>query len=539
MGSVRWRSAACAGALAFGVVVQGGPAMGADPVRVSQPAEITRDANPTRTYGSPFLLVDPNNRLNVVAATVEMRSRACFLFRSADGGQTWKQLDALPGPRSYPFCFQTSGSVTETPMAWGRNGTLYYGLVGWDVNDGGDARGNLSVVVARSTNLGTSWDTTVARDNRNKTAADTETDRPVSGIAVDSKTGKDDVVYVTWRRNLSSATPSVPSRPMVAVSTDGGKTFSDPVDMQDAWAKDPKNVTGTIPDDKKVPANLSGFNPIATVDDKGTFYSLWERRTSNVTPTPNFAYYVSRSADHGKTFETFEAFPETPNLAGGNSTWSKEGGPQGTLHAIWHAKPGQTQGDTDIYYRHSTDGGKTWSDPKLLNDDDPARLNTQLLPSISVAPNGRVDAAWWDFRDDPGLYVNDVYYSYSTDNGVTWSKNIRITDRSVNRKIGPWSNGFDMRQPVGIASTNAYTVFAWDDTRNGDDVGQAQDMYSATVQFKTLASGTPNAVRYVLAALGGVVVVGVALLILATVRKRQQPAATRGPTGDRPAAKVT
>src|SRR5689334_1410864 len=117
MGSVRWRAAVAAGVLAVGVAAQGGPANAADPRRVSEPVQITKDANPTRTYGSPFVLIDPNNRLNVVAATVEMRSRACYLFRSADGGSTWKQLDALPGPRNYPFCFQTSGSVTESPLA--------------------------------------------------------------------------------------------------------------------------------------------------------------------------------------------------------------------------------------------------------------------------------------------------------------------------------------------------------------------------------------------------------------------------------------
>ncbi|HEX3620879.1 MAG TPA: sialidase family protein [Acidimicrobiales bacterium] len=520
MESVRRRVAMVAGVLALGSVVQAGAARAADPIRISTPSRMTTDADPTRTYGSPYVLVDPHNRLNVVAATVEMRTQVCSLFRSADGGQTWKKLDALPGPRDYPFCFQPSGSVTESPMAWGRNGTLYYALVGWDVSDGGDTSGNLSTLVARSTNLGTSWTTTVARNNRGKTGTDIETDRPVSGLAVDSS-GPQDVVYVTYRRNLSGQ----PVRPVVATSTDGGKTFGDPVDMEDAWAKDPKNITGTIPDDKKLPANMTGFNPIATTDNKGTLYVMWERRTSNITPTPNFAYYVSKSTDHGKTFTTYEAFPETPNLAGGFITWSKQGGAQGTLLAAWHAKPGQTQGETDIYFRRSLDGGKTWSEAKRLNDDDPAKFNTQLLPDLSVAPNGRIDAVWWDFRDDPGLYVNDVYYTYSTDDGVTWAKNIRITDQSVNRKIGPWSNGFDMRQPPGVASTNDYAIIAWDDTRNGDTVGQAQDMYSATAQFKTLTSGTPNAVRYVLSALGGVAVVGVILLIVATTRRRKTPAA--------------
>jgi hypothetical protein len=518
-----------AGALLLALVVQGS-ATAADPLRITRPVRITNDPNPTRTYGSPFILIDPSDRNNVVAATVEMRSRQCVIFRSGDGGQTWRQMDALPTLQSYPFCFHVSGSVTESPMAWGRDGRIYLALAGWDVADGGDARGNLSVIVARSDDLGTSWRPVLARDTRGKTGAETETNRPVSGIAVDSRSGPDDIVYVTWRRNLSSATPAAPARPMVAVSTDGGRTFGEPFDVMEEWARNPANITGGFPDDRKNPENVAGFNPVVAADDKGGAYVLWERRSAGVTPSPPFAYYVSVTRNQGRTWEVFEAFPETPNLAGGFIVWSRHGGPDGTLHAIWHAKPGQTQGETDIYHRRSTDGGHTWSEPKLLNDDDPSQLHTQLLPSLSIAPNGRVDAAWWDFRDDPGTYSNDVYSSYSTDNGVTWSANVRVTDRSINRKIGPWSNGFDMRQPVGIASTNQYTLFAWDDTRLGDEVGQAQDMFSAAVQFSAVGSGTSNAAQFTLAALAGVAAVGLILLGVAAARRDRTPGAPRAPS---------
>jgi hypothetical protein len=84
-----------------------------------------------------------------------------------------------------------------------------------------------------------------------------------------------------------------------------------------------------------------------------------------------------------------------------------------------------------------------------------------------VAPNGRLDAIWWDFRNDPGLFANDVYYSWSTDNGATWSPNERVTDRLIRRRLGVWSNGFDQRQPPGVASSDALAVFVWDDTRDG------------------------------------------------------------------------
>ncbi len=76
-------------------------------------------------------------------------------------------------------------------------------------------------------------------------------------------------------------------------------------------------------------------------------------------------------------------------------------------------------GDRDILYRRSTDGGRSFSEPRRINDDDPALRRVQGSPNVSVAPNGRLDAIWWDFRNDPGLFANDVYYSYSTDDGVT------------------------------------------------------------------------------------------------------------------------
>jgi hypothetical protein len=64
-------------------------------------------------------------------------------------------------------------------------------------------------------------------------------------------------------------------------------------------------------------------------------------------------------------------------------------------------------------------------------------------------------------------------------------------------------------------------------------------MYSATVQFKTLTSGTPNAVRYILAALAGVAVVGIGLMILAAVRRRGQPSPPKQPAGASPSSRVS
>src|SRR5436853_4951213 len=135
-------------------------------------------------------------------------------------------------------------------------------------------------------------------------------------------------------------------------------------------------------------------------------------------------------------------------------------------------------------------------------------------PTVKVAPNGRVDVAWWDTRNDPGIAGNDVYYTSSDDAGVTWSKNVQVTDRLIDRKIGLYANNYDLAGPPGMASIDAYAVFGWDDTRNGDQVLNTQDIYVSTVQYSAVSTGGSTVLKYLLAAVFGVLVVGVVLFAL-------------------------
>lgn len=183
----------------------------------------------------------------------------------------------------------------------------------------------------------------------------------------------------------------------------------------------------------------------------------------------------------------------------------------------------------DVVHKQSTDGGKTWSEPKTINDDDVKQQHVQVIPMISVAPNGRVDVAWWDTRADPGTRSNDVFYSYSNDDGKTWSKNQRITDRSIDRKFGVWGNNFDMSPPPAIASTNAYALFGWDDTCASDPAAPTnaglgagvQDIYTSAVQFEVVGGGTSSTVKIALAAVVGLLIVGLILLGVGLSQKRQ------------------
>lgn len=534
--------------LGAAVLPAGAAAKSAPPV-LTKPASATRsDVDPARTYTSPSIAVDPEDPNIVVMGFVEARSRRCGLLRSMDAGQTWTKLDASPSTASFPDCFVISGNVDMVPVAFGRHHTLYYGLSGFDDGDGGQNTGNISVLVGRSTDLGNTWATTVVRNARGKTGPDAETSRPVSDLAVDTS-GPEDIVYVAWRADYrqTSSPNATPREADVAVSTDGGKTFGPPVNVgAPAWNQasirqqalqtittvagatpPPAGSKAATPDQ---PGNFGSSNPSLAVDAKGKVYVAWPAAYTNISPTPLPAIWMSTSTDHGKTYT---ASPITPFQAGLSTfgtqrlRWSPKGGPDGTLHLVYEGTSRPTvANDTDAYYQGSTDGGKTWSKARALNDDDPNGMFAQNSPNLSIAPNGRIDVVWFDARNDTGIRSHDVYMAWSTDNGATWSKNVRVTDQIIDRRIGIWANGYDVSAPPGVASTDKLTVIGWDDTRNFNALTQGQDLFTSTAQYASLGGGLSKAAKVALAAVAAVAVLGLVLLgVSLATRTRQVPPA--------------
>jgi hypothetical protein len=531
-------------ALALAVLLTGaaaGPATAKSGPRITRPVRVTTgDAVPTRTYSSPSLAVDPEDDQTVVASYAEMRSASCGMARSRDGGRTWARLAAPVSPPSHPFCFIPLGAnVYFSPVTFGRDHVLYVAMGGWDVQDG---RTN-SVLLARSTDLGDSWSITIVHDARGKPEADAEVNRPVSSVAVDT-TGPIDVVYVGWTLTKPNARPPTPAMAAIATSTDAGRTFGPPVSVVGTYFDDlaarmkvladrptvyPPGVPPPPPPDTFAADRFGGGGTRVVLGAADTVYALWFPSAAGTPVNP--ALNLSRSTDGGRTFEVTQAVPPTRGLGSPVLAWSPQGGPDGTLHLVYELKVPLAQGDRDITYQRSTDGGRTWTAPRIVNDEDPTLLTLQFMPNISVAPNGRVDIAWWDFRNDPGTFQNDVYLASSSDNGMTWSPNRRVTDRSIDRKIGPWSNGYDVRQPPGLAPTTRYTIVAWDDTRNGDPDAQAQDIYGSFVQFQELAAATPLALTYALAAVAGLGLAGVVVSATAFGIRRRAGARNPDPAG--------
>jgi len=83
---------------------------------------------------------------------------------------------------------------------------------------------------------------------------------------------------------------------------------------------------------------------------------------------------------------------------------------------------------TDVMFVRSTDGGLTFSPPHKVNDDPVNPSKWHWFGTFSVAPNGRLDAVWYDSRNAANNTDSQLFYSFSTDAGVTWSANVAVSN---------------------------------------------------------------------------------------------------------------
>lgn len=536
------------------------PALAAtDPPRLTMPVHATKaDLNPARMYPAPYMAADKSNPKVAMGATVDLSTRRCTAVFTTDGGQTWSLSQGSPAPNDYPHCVWSNFA---NQAAMGRNGRGYVSITGWDDRDGGARFGNQSLIVSSTDDLGKNWRPTIVTPARGKEGEAVEQHRPI-GLAVDAKNGGEDIVYATWNKTMPNrlAPNQEPSRPMVAVSTNAGRTFGEPVDLSkgvwtDAFrqqafssgttttvAPTASTTTTTTPpagsrlSQPNQEANFGGSNPRLTLDDKGNVYVAWRSAQSNVPNTQPVAptTFVSVSRDRGQTWTTNSVTSYTAVGNPASIAWTKAGGANGTLVMLYGrgSTPASGQGN-DVMMQRSTDQGKTWTEAKNITDDEPSQMVIQLDSALAAAPNGRLDAVWYDTRSDPGIRGNDVYYTYSTDGGESWAPNLRVTDRTINRTYGVWGQNYDLSPPVGVASTNELTIIGWDDSRNtepGLRVGfepgfGVQDVYTSTVQHAVVgAGGASKATKIVIAGLLGLAAVAVVLLAAAMVMRRGQPA---------------
>jgi len=134
---------------------------------------------------------------------------------------------------------------------------------------------------------------------------------------------------------------------------------------------------------------------------------------------------------------------------------------------------------TDVMFVRSTDGGLTFSAPVKVNDDPVNPNKWHWFATMSVAPNGRLDAVWYDTRNAANNTDSQLFYSWSTDEGATWAPNVQVSN-----SFDP-SEGYPNQSKIGD-----YITMVSDNT--GADVA-----YSATFNFNSSRGEHEEDVYYV------------------------------------------
>src|SRR5207244_2280708 len=144
---------------------------------------------------------------------------------------------------------------------------------------------------------------------------------------------------------------------------------------------------------------------------------------------------------------------------------------------------GATNG-TDVMFVRSTNGGQSFSTPRRVNDDPVNHSKWHWFGTMAVAPNGRIDSIWFDTRNAANNTDSQLFYSYSTDAGDTWSPNVAVSI-PFNPFVG-YPNQNKLGDYMTIVSDNAGGDVAYAATFN-----QEQDVYYVRV-VPGVAPSTPT-----------------------------------------------
>ncbi|MGH9129578.1 MAG: sialidase family protein, partial [Acidimicrobiales bacterium] len=466
-------------------------------IRVSSNVRLGSGGPSVRGADIPGLAVDPANPRHIVEVDEDFIAGTCDYHVSFDGGATWAGgTIAAPAGFESPPChqFDIGGYAhSDASVAFGSGGNVYTTFS----SQPSPTATTQSVLVARSTDGGRSFGAaTVALAAGSDGLATFQ--RPQ--LAVKAHAGGDRVYVDAWGgvvagTHFGASSSSIPGcgqpcgfKIVMATSDNGGSTWSAP-----------EAVSAPTKPGKAGPAAPLGITreqsrPV--VAPNGDLYVAW-RSLAKVKPDTD-ELVVGRSTNGGATWAPV-VVGGAGNAILGLRAPTMAVGPHGTIYVAYQLQT--SKGLPDIAVVHSSDGGVAWSAPASVVD--PANVGDAHLPQISVAPNGRVDVAWFDFRNSPGTTMSlmDVYMASSTDHGQAFSANRRITDRSIDYDTGLFKRLLEKYfYTPAIAAIGANTdLVAWGDSRLGNVTNADQDIFDAKVTFdpsgpvpvSTLGAPTP------------------------------------------------
>lgn len=374
-------------------------------------------ANKELDHGEVLVAADPEDPNKLVGCSMifpdplTRRISDGITYASSDRGATWKQtlyVDSGPMGSGDPAC------------TFGPHGNAYSVILQPAVKPEMD-----DVLVYRSPDGGKTWENPSHIDwiDREYVTADT-TGGKYNGRLYINGTGSAALLeHSLGDPEMDSAQIGI----SIQRSLDGGPSFRPPYKR---YSAPPRWVLGM-------------GNGVVLSD--GTYIAVFgeqKDRTKLASKPPydsaNSFLKVISSSDGGETYSTARTisdwYMDYGDIGGDSSivpviAVDKSHGPfHDRLYVVW---PDYRSGRGEILLSYSSDKGKTWSKPHVVNDDRaweaPEHGPDDDMPVVDVNKNGIVGVMWYDRRDNPHNYGWWVRFAASGDGGETFGPSVRVS----------------------------------------------------------------------------------------------------------------
>lgn len=259
---------------------------------------------------------------------------------------------------------------------------------------GSDTVGNLDTWVLHR-NLGVRADWFPAASTWTKPAVMYTTATSIDNLRI--VPDQNNVFHAIWRE-----TAVTQERDKIFYSYFAGTSWTDPVEI----VRSPDHKIGKL---SLISGNDDNLYLVWNGINKGEVFFSWANTKKSASP-----------------FEWAE--PVALTINGVVSSVSINNGEAGELDLVYAIPINEGRG---IYFIHSNDQGKTWTEPLTVFDAQANAWNMVGDPHLVQSGEGRFHAIWTKNSILQDGNSTGLYYSNSLDAGMSWSQPIEIIDHSV------------------------------------------------------------------------------------------------------------
>lgn len=309
---------------------------------------------------TPAVAVDGSN-IYVVWSDNTTGNEEIYFKRSIDGGRTWKVNIRLTNDLSASFAPDIAVEGSNLYVVWTHQKGYWREIYFKRSIDGGDTWSG----IIRLTDEGVAAYPAIAVDKTN--------------------------IYVIWRDD-----------PFTYIDWVGYVYFRRSADGGVSWSAI-----------KQLTNKLSNTLPPALAVNDSNLYVVWDDDDG----VSNFDLYFKNSADGGVSWSTKKRLTNnrgvsvSPAIAVDNLN----------IYVVWND---DTPGNDGIYFKRSVDGGVTWSTNKSLANNARPLIGYLFSPPAIAVEGSNIYVIW------QGTPNSEIYFKHSGDGGVTWSAKKRLTNNA-------------------------------------------------------------------------------------------------------------